>query len=102
MAITNSTLDSSGVDMYVSSGATALVIAYICNTGSTDATIQLHVVPSGDTAGTQNKIYNDLILPAGDTFIIDNEKIIFDTGDKLVGYSSVANDVVTTVSYVGI
>ena len=102
MAIVNSTIDVTATDLYTSAASTALVVGYFCNTHTSAVTVQIHAVPSGDSVDPQNKLYHDLSIPAGDTFIIDNEKIIFETGDKLVAIASLPAVLVATISYVGI
>jgi hypothetical protein len=41
------------------------------------------VVPSGDTVNENFKIYNNLLIPAQDTYVIDSEKLILESGDRI-------------------
>ena len=102
MAIVNNLVGTTATELYASSGNTALVVAYLCNTGASGVTVQIHAVPNGESVSDQNKLYHDLVIPAGDTFIIDTEKLIFSDGDKLFATASSPNVLMNTISYVGI
>ena len=40
-----------------------------------------------------------LVLPAGETFTFDSEKIVLETGDKIVALGESPTNLVATVSY---
>jgi hypothetical protein len=102
MAITNSQLSASGnTNVFVSSGENAVTALIFCNTSnSTDADINIWMVPNGFAAGDNNKIVHEVFLGRGETFSIDTEKFILGSGDSIVA-SATQNSIITaTVSYI--
>lgn len=105
MAIFNSTLNTTFTTVFsspLSFDSTAVTAIYLCNKGVGVASVNVHLVPSGDLASDSNIIYYDLKLAPSDTYVIDSERIILDQGDSIVAVSDVAGDVVATVTYMGI
>lgn len=102
MAITNSLLGTSTANIYVSSGNTVVSVAYFCNTDASARTFNLYAVPSGGSASATTQIYRNVQIAAGDTFVIDMEKLVLANGDMLIANCSQASVVSATVSYVGI
>ena len=102
MAITNSQLSASGtVDVFVSSGENAVTALIFCNTSnSTDATLEVWMVPNGFAVGDNNKIVHDVFLGRGETFSIDTEKFILANGDKITAQASQNSIITATVSYI--
>jgi hypothetical protein len=43
----------------------------------------LHIIKRGEARGTRNQVLNSLQLPAGETFTLDSEKIVLESGDKI-------------------
>jgi hypothetical protein len=43
----------------------------------------LYIIKRGEARGTRNQILNSLQLPAGETFTLDSEKIVLESGDKI-------------------
>ena len=72
-----------GVDAPASATSVAITVIYITNKSSTAGNVDIYVVPSGDTVGENYKIYNNLQIPAEDTYVIDSEKLILENGDKI-------------------
>jgi len=99
MAIVNATLALTNTDVFTASQETAVTLVYLCNTSASAITIQFHAVPNGDLVNDSNKIYHDLSIPAGDTYILEQERLILENGDKLTGSASTAAEVSVTVSY---
>lgn len=67
----------------------AITTIMICNTANinkvTGTNFNMHFVKQGDPTGNNlNKVVNTLDLPPGETFTFDSEKIILDTGDRIV------------------
>jgi len=56
-------------------------------------------VPGGSVAGTSTKIYDAVSIAAGDTLIIDTEKVLLDDVDLIQADASVDNVVIATCSY---
>ena len=88
--------------IYTSSGASAITVLFFCNRHSSTEYINLFAVPSAGTISDNNQILSNLPIPAGDTFMFDVERLLFDTGDKLHANTSTANKVTATISYTSI
>lgn len=67
-----------------------------CNTTGTDATFDLHVVPSGDTAGTANKILSSITVPAND--VITSDAIIALEPSDSIYFNQSGTSITLTVS----
>ena len=106
MAISNTVLTTALGNVYVSSGASAITSIYFCNgSGAGAVTFNLYAVPSNiDPAavGAGQLLYQDVSVTQGDTYVIDTEKLILDSGDYLVANCSANTSVVTTISSIGI
>ena len=84
MAITNFQVGTgTGTEAFAATADTAVTAMYITNKSSADGNVDIYVVPSGDTVGENYKIYNNLLIPAEDTYVIDSEKLILENGDKI-------------------
>ena len=85
---------------------TAITTIHLCNITSADATANVYILPDdGSSAGPteNNKIYNNLLVQAEDTYIIDTEKLILSTGDKIfVETPDSAGSIVATISTIGL
>lgn len=85
----------------------AITTILVCNTVTPNpihdedglAVFDLHLVPSGQAIGDQNMVVRSLVLPAGETFTFDSEKIVLEEGDyvNIVGESPVVLS--ATISY---
>jgi hypothetical protein len=102
MSITNNALTTEATAIYTSTGSTATTVMYFHNADASARTFNLYVVPSGETLGTVHRIYGAKSVAAGDTYIIDLEKILMDDGDRLVANASANSAIVTTLSYVSV
>jgi hypothetical protein len=102
MALSQSTLTGSATAVYTSSGNNAVTTMYLCNFSVTDRTVSIYLVPSGGTAGTGNIIYQNVTIAAGDTYIIDTERLVLGNGDTIQALASATASVTMTVSYVGV
>lgn len=98
MAIENTTLTSSLSEIITDlTGERAVTVIYLYNSDADLRTVNLHAVPSGDSAGAANKFYGDLAIEPGDTYVVDTEKLLLADGDTL--WASADGNVVATVSY---
>jgi ribosome-binding ATPase YchF (GTP1/OBG family) len=103
MAISNTSLTTAIANVYVSSGNSVVSVMYFCNTNSTAKNISVYAVPSGTTTVDANvQIYKDVQIAAGDTFVVDMEKLVLANGDMIQANTSANLSVTATVSYVGI
>lgn len=102
MAIANATLANTETTIFTSSGNNAITCIYFLNTDSSARTIDVHVKPLGEALAAENQIYDAVSIPAGDTFVIDAEKLILEDTDEITALASVTSVVVCTVSSIGI
>jgi hypothetical protein len=110
MAIQSTVIGTSNTTLYTSSGNTAVTCIWVCNTATYDplnpATgltyLDLHFVKTGEGITTTNLIVNQLPVPAGETVTFDTEKIILDSGDRVIASSAAPANLVATVSTLGV
>lgn len=102
MSIANTSLSTVASEISTGSGSRAVTVIYFHNISGASVTYNLYAVPSGGTAGDSNRIYGSKTLAVGDTYIIDTEKMILDSGDKLFANASANSAVVVTTSYTSI
>ena len=92
--------------LFKASADTAVTSIHLCNITSTDTTVNIYLLPDdGSSAGPteNNKIYNQLTIPATDSYIIDTEKMILANGDKIyVQNADSTGQVIVTVSTIGL
>src|SRR6056300_1053926 len=112
MAIVNTKLTLTAVDGLLVPGGKSYAVTNIlvCNNDPSDATFDMHSVPSGspiDNAVTS--VINNLTLPAAETFSFDSEKIVLEAGDRVIFVAEPQSqeptaqvgdtDLATTISY---
>jgi hypothetical protein len=105
MAITSKALTDLTADSIFTSAGTqgdAVTTMYFCNRDTDTRTFNLYLVPSGGVAGVNNIAYSNKIITAGDTYIIDWEKLVLSPGDTIQANSNVGNAIVATVSTIGV
>jgi hypothetical protein len=97
MITTTNITTTNNTTVYTSAGETGITTLLICNHhASTNAVVDVYVVPDLDTAGNANQILKSLTIVASDTFVMDMEKLVLSDGDFVVIKSDVA-DVVNSV-----
>jgi len=108
MAIETANVTTAVGNVYVSSGNTAVTFLSLCNTGASNVTANVHVVPSGDAADATNLHLIGLEITAsgantGDTYQLysGGEKLLLGNGDSIQASSS-ANTVTAITSYTSI
>ena len=104
MAITNSLITTgAAANVYVSTGSSAITAMYLCNIDTTARTFDIYVCPSGMSITQANtRIYSGVQIQAGDTYVVDSEKLILSSGDMIKANTSGASAIAMTVSYIGI
>lgn len=102
MALAQAQLGTGITTVYTSTGDSATVCMFFCNTDSSAVTIDVHIVANGDTADATNKIISSLSINAGDTYMMNIEKIVISNGDSVQALASTGSVVSCTVSYVNI
>jgi hypothetical protein len=92
--------------LFKASADTAVTTIHLCNITSSDATVNVYLLPDdGSSAGPteNNKLYNNLLIQAEDSYIIDTEKLILSSGDKIfVETPDSAASIVATISTIGL
>ena len=102
MSIEQQTITTAGATLYTSTNSSAITAMYFMNNHSGTVVIQLHVVKSGGSISAANKIIKDLSIAAGDTYVIDTEKLLLDNGDSIRATADVDSVVNVTTSYIGV
>jgi hypothetical protein len=104
MAIENTLITTNDTDVFESIGGdSAVTTIFICNySQSEDVKINIHVVPNGSSASTQNIVIKDLILFSTDTFVFGTERLILGSGDKIIMNANTSSIASATISYTGI
>ena len=102
MALARGSLTTTPTAVYTSTGQSAITNVYFCNTTSGPINLDVYLVTSGGLADVTNIIYQQVGIPAFDTFVMDTEKIVFDDGDAIYATASNSPAIVATVSYMRI
>lgn len=103
MSITNSILtDSVATAIYTSTGNSAVTTAYFCNKSASSVLVNVFIAPAGFEANGNNIIYSNLNIASNDTYIMEAERLLFNSGDYIYANASVADAVIATTSYTGI
>lgn len=104
MSIQVANVTSSGTTVYTSTGNTAVTFLSLCNYSASNVAANVHVVPSGNTASSDNIVLVGLELTAsgnatGDTyqFYSGGEKLLLNNGD-FIHVQATANNAITTVT----
>ena len=109
MAITSTAIGSTDTDILTVPGGKsyAVLTIMICNTEAPNPVHQehgetnfdMHFVPSGGAKSDTNMEIKNLILPAGETFTFDSEKVVLEAGDKIVVLGESPTNLSATVSF---
>ena len=110
MAISNNLLGSTATALVTgASGGTAVTTVFFCNNSSDTATIDVFVAQSGeaakegdggDSTADANIILKEITITSKDTYILDTEKTILGSGDRLLAQAADSSgQVVATASF---
>ena len=102
MAISQATLGTGATTIFTSSGSNATTAMFFMNDNVSARTLNVHVVQSGGTAGTTNKIIIAVNIDGGDTYVINTEKLVLGNGDTIQASASAGSSIYATVSHVSI
>lgn len=102
MSLINAALTTSIANIYVSSGNTIVSAMYFCNYSASTVNFNLYAVPTATVAGNSNIIYSAIQLAAGDTYVVDWEKLVLSNGDTLQANATASTSITSTVSYIGV
>ena len=84
MAITNfQVATTTGSAAFTATADTAVTVIYITNKSNADGTVDVYVAPNGASVSANHLVYSQLTVKARDTYIIDTEKMILETGAKI-------------------
>jgi hypothetical protein len=61
----------------------AVTCMMFCNTGDNPVKLSVHYIKNTELISNRNRVVNSLEIPAGETFTIDSEKVILETGDTI-------------------
>ena len=102
MAITNTSLKNADAQSIFTSASTRgdiITTMYLCNTTGSFSTANVFIVKNGEAANVAlNIIYSNVMIQAGDTLVVDMEKIVLGYGDTIRANCTVNNSLVATVS----
>jgi hypothetical protein len=99
MITTTNLTTTNNTTVYTSAGESGITTLIICNHhATTDAIVDVFVVPSGNSVGDANQILKGLTIVGSDTFVMDMEKLILSNGDFIVVKSNAANVVNSVIS----
>jgi hypothetical protein len=112
MALANLSLTSSASTLLLVPADKTYVITTVIFTNTANAdpaddtagetTLTAHLVESGGSLGPSNMVINALPISAGETFVMDTEKLVLEAGDSMQVLSGSPNNLVATLSYVDI
>ena len=84
MAITNfQVAATTGTEAFEATADTAVTVIYITNKTDSDGTVDVYVTPNGASVSENHLVYTQLSIQARDTYSIDTEKMILETGAKI-------------------
>ena len=83
MAITNYQIGTSVAAAYTASAETAVTVIFITNKTDGDGTVDVDFTPTGVSASANHLVYSQLTIKARDTYILDTEKMILESGAKI-------------------
>lgn len=86
----------------------AITSMFFCNvalpsdiyTDDGDTFLAVHLCAGGVDANDTNMILNNIPIPAGETFVLDTEKIILEAGDEIKAATTSPTNITATVSYI--
>lgn len=97
---------SANNQVFAATADTAITSIHLCNITSSDAAVDIYILPNDGSTTTpteNNKLYNSLVIQGTDTYVIDTEKMILSSGDKLyIVTPDSSSSVVATVSTLGL
>lgn len=95
-----------GSHVFEATSNVAVTTIHLCNNSANNRDVNIFLLPfDGSTTvpGDGNKLYHDLTVSLGDTFIIDTEKLILSTGDKIyIQLGAGTGTIVATISTIGL
>jgi hypothetical protein len=90
---------------YISSGDNAVTTIHLCNISGGTIVVDVYILKSDNStaaANDDNKIYSTLSISANNTYVIETEKLILSTGDKIFVKAGSGGTIVVTISTIGL
>lgn len=103
MALAQSQLTNSATSIYTSSGNSAVTTMYVCNPTASAETFWIYLTAtSGTAAADSNTVYSNVQVAAGDTYVIDTERLVLGNGETVKAKAGNSTVLTMTISYVGV
>ena len=101
MSLETNLIADSATTVYTSTGQSAVTYISITNYTASAVDVDLHIVPSGDSAGDANLVAKELTIDAKDTFYFygGGEKLLLDASDFISATANTATSLNCVVSY---
>jgi hypothetical protein len=109
MAILSNTLTTTPVPISANlSSDTAITVMFFCNLNSPNPAdpaegrqfLDIFVVGTSQSPVDANKIVNRIPVDAGDTYVLNTERLVLSPGDRIFASSTENNRTTATISYV--
>jgi hypothetical protein len=107
MATTSVLLTTSAANVYANGSTSEVAITWLSITNysaSSNATANVHVVPSGGSANVQNQIFANLEFAPGDSYqiYVGNEKLILSNNESVQALANANTILNAVVSYTSV
>ena len=104
MAIETNLVGNTATTVYTSSGDSAVTYISLTNYTGSAVSVDLHVVPDGDSVGNVNLVAKALTVDATDTYFLysSGEKLLLGNADTIVATANTASAINSVISYTGI
>ena len=104
MTIQTTAVSNSATTVYSSTNNTAVTYMQLTNSSAGALTVDIHVIPNGDSLGTTNLVAKTLSISATDSYQLytGGEKLLLANGDTVQVTASAATGINAIVSFTAI
>ena len=102
MAFTQTSLDTSPVEIFTALQDTVVTAVYLANTSAGNRTVTVYLVPLSGSAGATTTVYKDHDVLANTTSAVLTERIVVETGDSIWADADAGAVVTATVCSIGV
>jgi hypothetical protein len=104
MTIQTTAVSNSATTVYSSTNNTAVTYMQLTNTSAGALTVDIHVIPNGDSLSTTNAVAKTLSIAATDSYQLytGGEKLLLANGDTVQVTASAATGINAVVSFTSI
>lgn len=101
MAIQTTEVGDSATTIYTSSGNSAITFVSFCNYSTTDALVDVNIIPNGDLPSNANMYIKSLEIVSNDTYLVyqSGEKLLLSDGDIISVTANSSGKISALVSY---